>query len=44
MLMIPAALLLRTYLPLLHHRPYSLCITEICNRSCCALVQKPWLD
>jgi len=33
MLVIPAALLLGSYLPL-HHRPYPLRVTGICNRSC----------
>src|SRR4051794_39046669 len=33
-----------SYLPLLHYRPYSLCATEICNRFCCALEQKPSLN
>jgi hypothetical protein len=33
MLVILAALLVRSYLPLLHRRPYPLCVTEVCNRS-----------
>src|SRR4051795_12673897 len=36
MLVIPAALLLRSYLPL-YHRPHPLRVTEICNRSCWAM-------
>ena len=40
MLVIPEALLLRSYLPLLN-RPYPLRVTEICNRSCWAMDQKP---
>jgi len=40
-LVIPAALLLRSYLPLLHHRPYPLRVTEICHRSRRATSHKP---
>jgi hypothetical protein len=34
MLVIPAALLLKSYLPLLHRCPYLLHVTKICHRSC----------
>ena len=40
MLVIPAALLVRSYLPLLHRRPYPLRVTELCHLSCRAMAQK----
>jgi len=39
MLVIPTALLLRSYLPL-HNRPHPLLVTGGCHRSCYAMVQK----